>query len=171
MKTTKQIVQLATNNEAPRNQGRQRMAFGDSPFFHFCLKQFYQIAKKYPAKEISRIGVVLDKENGVVAFGTPTLLELFSIAANPKQINPHKPSPLFLTCFKNSPDFTLALISRIRNQLAKCSAEKRGILFGIDNGLFTDREKTERSALRKLIVGQNESHQSAHSRLLEKVKK
>ncbi len=171
MKPKKQIVPLTTNNEAPRNQGRQRLPFSDSPFFHFCLKQFYQIAKKYPAKEVSRIGVVLDEQTGVVAFGTHVLFELFSIAANPKQINPHKPSTLLLTCFKNSPDFTLALISRIRNQLSKCSAEKRGILLGIDNGLFTDREKTGRSELRKLIVGQNTSHESAKRQLLEKLKK
>jgi hypothetical protein len=151
-----------------KNQGRQRKDFADSPFFHFCLKQFYQVAKKYRAKDISRIGIVLDKESGVVAFGTPTLLELFSIAANPKQINPHKTSALFLTCFKNSPDFTLALIARIRNRLAKCSVEKKGILFGIDNGLFTDCEKTERSELRKLINQQGKSHQAANSRLLEK---
>jgi hypothetical protein len=163
-KTVQELIKasLATPKAEPRReQGKQRIPFNDSPFFHFCLKHFYQVAKSYPAKDIARIGIVVDKESGAVAFGTNILLELFSIAANPKQINPHEVSPLFLTCFKNSPDFTLALITQIRNKLAKCKPVKRAILCQIDNGKLLDPEKTERSALRKLITLQGKSLEAA----------
>jgi hypothetical protein len=170
MSRTRQQVATQIDNQAPKNQGRQRKVFGDSPLFHFCLSQFYQLAKKWPAAKVSAVGVVIDKKDGTVAYGNPTLWQLFSIAVDPKQINPRQPNPLFLTCFKNSPDFTLALISRIRNQIAKCSPEKRAILFGIDSGKFSDREKEQRSELRRLMNQQIKAHETAYRRQLAGLK-
>lgn len=153
-------------NQTQRNQGRQRKDFVDSPLFNFFLKHFCRFAAKWQRpSDIVRIGIFFDKNDKVPAYGYPTLLELCFITFNPRLFRPHT-RPLYLSCLKNSPFFTVDLIRYVRKEFEKCTPEKRAILLQIDNGKLSDTEKTARSEIRGLINQHLQLHEKAYSKLL-----
>lgn len=103
---------------------------GDA-LFAFCLREFRLFARSWPSqRDLKRLAIEFSADGYPICGREDMLARLFDISLLPESCRSGRESAdLFLTCYQRAPDFTLALILRIRERFSKTSPHQRRMLF------------------------------------------
>jgi len=133
-------------------QGRPRKDFDKSPIDTFLMDRFCKFAWdwKHP-NDLKRLGIECAPNEWPIVGAEDLLPTLLGFAAEPDKIQPDsKRGKLLLVCLRRSPDFVLALMTHIRNEIRKLKPSKRNVLFGNDKEKLSPAEAEQRREARKL---------------------